>query len=44
MHLAIDLAYPISGDSPDEKVRHDLKISSLLKISRFSKFPKVASI
>ena len=35
MDLAINIAYPISGDTPDEKVRQDLKISSLLKISRF---------
>ena len=31
MRLAINIAYPISGDAPDEKVRQDLKISSLLK-------------
>ena len=35
MHTAIDIAYLISGDTTDENVRQDLKISSLLKISRF---------
>ena len=35
MHLAINMAYPISGDTPDEKIRQDLKILSLLKIARF---------
>ena len=42
--MAINITYLISGDTTDEKVRQDLKISSLLKISRFLKFPKVASI
>ena len=35
MHLAINIVYPISGDIPDEEVRQDLKISSILKISKF---------
>ena len=35
MHLATNIAYPISGDTPDEKVRQDFKISLVLKISRF---------
>ena len=42
--MAINITYLISGDTTDEKVRQDLKISSLLKISGFLKFPKVASI
>ena len=35
MHFSIKVAYPISDDTPDETVRQDLKISSLLKILRF---------
>ena len=42
--MAINIAYLISDDITDEKVRQDLKISSPLKISRSLKFPKVASI
>ena len=40
MHLAINVVYPIFGDTPDEKVRQDLKISSLWKFQDFNKFER----